>query len=252
MKRVALVTGGGRGIGAEICHALAAMGATVAVADVEGASAEALASELPGSGHGGWQADVASEESVEGVFDAVESRLGAVAILVCNAGILILREGGARPFLTDITVAEWDTTHAVNLRGVFLCCRAFLRRRKTTPVADGRIVTLSSSAAQLGGYRASCAYISSKAAILGLTKGVAREAAPMGITVNAVAPGLIDAPMTRQSLKPGDEATAIAPIPMGRLGLPSDVAGAVRYLCSPEASYLTGVTIDVNGGYRMQ
>jgi len=252
MTRVAMVTGGARGIGAEICRALADMGATIAVTDIDGGGAEALARSLPGAGHMGWAMDVADETSVEEVFSGVESRLGPLAILVCNAGVLLLQEGGARALIADTTVEDWDRTHAVNLRGTFLSCRAFLRRRRMTPVADGRIVTLSSSAAQLGGYRASCAYISSKSAILGLTKGMAREAAPLGVTVNAVAPGLIDAPMTRLSLKPGDEAAAAAPVPLGRLGLPGDVAGAVRYLCSPEASYLTGVTIDVNGGYRMQ
>ncbi|MCC7166238.1 MAG: SDR family oxidoreductase [Rhodospirillales bacterium] len=252
MGRIALVTGGARGIGESICQALAESGVTLAVADLDHTAAQRRADTLPGSGHRGWAMDVSDESHVESVFDHMESHHGPVSILVCNAGILILKEGGVKPMLTEISLEEWERTHAVNLRGTFLCCRAYLRRRQIRPVADGRIVTLSSSAAQLGGYRSSCAYISSKAAVLGLTKGMAREAAPLGITVNAVAPGLIDAPMTRLSLKPEDDAQAAAPIPMGRIGRPADVAGAVRYLCSPEAGYLTGVTIDVNGGTRMQ
>lgn len=252
MIRVALVTGGARGIGAGICRALAEAGVALAVADLDATGAQAAAAALPGSGHSGWRMDVADEASVESGFDAIEEHHGPLSILVCNAGILLLREGGVRPPLTEISLDEWERTHAVNLRGTFLCCRAFLRRRGLRPVKEGRIVTLSSSAAQLGGYRSSCAYISSKAAILGLTKAVAREAAPLGITVNAVAPGMIDAPMMRLSLKEGDEEAAAAPVPLGRIGRPEDVAGAVRYLCSADASYLTGVTIDVNGGYRMQ
>ena len=119
-------------------------------------------------------------------------------------------------------------------------------------MADGRVVTISSVAAQLGGYRSSASYIASKSAIIGLTKALARELAPHRVTVNSVAPGLIDAPMLRLSLDPADDAKASAQIPLGRLGTPQDVAGAVSFLVSKDASYITGSVIDVNGGYRMQ
>jgi 3-oxoacyl-[acyl-carrier protein] reductase len=250
--RIAIVTGGARGIGRAIATRLAADGLTIAVADRAEADAAACAAALPGDGHRGYALDVRDEVSVETLFDRVEKDLGPVGVLICNAGVLLLREGGVRPSLIETTLDEWEESHAVNTRGAFLSIRAMLRRRQAHPVAQGRIVTLSSVAAQLGGYRSSSAYISSKSAVLGLTKAAAREAAPLGVTVNALAPGLIDAPMLRLSLKPEQDEAMAGAIPLGRIGTPEDVAAACAYLVSPQASYLTGTTIDINGGYRMQ
>ncbi len=185
------------------------------------------------------------------MFASVESTLGAVSVLVAAAGILMLRPDGSRNLIAETGLEEWEKTQTVNATGCFLCCRAFARRAdKAGP--HGRVVTLSSVAAQLGGYRSSASYIASKSAVLGLTKALARELAPHRVTVNSVAPGLIIAPMLRLSLDPKDDEKAAAQIPLGRLGTPEDVAAAVGYLVSEEASYITGVTIDVNGGYRMQ
>jgi 3-oxoacyl-[acyl-carrier protein] reductase len=250
--RTAIVTGGARGIGRAIAERLARDGLRIAVADLSEAEARESAAALPGAGHLGMAVDVREEASVARLFDRVEAEAGPVGVLVCNAGILMLREGGARPPLAETTLDEWEQTHAVNTRGTFLCIREMLRRRTARPVPEGRIVTLSSVAAQLGGYRSSSAYISSKAAVLGLTKAAAREAAPLGLTVNAVAPGLIDAPMLRLSLPADQDASIAGNIPLGRIGTPEDVAEACAYLISPGAGYLTGVTLDVNGGYRMQ
>lgn len=250
--RTAIVTGGARGIGRAIAERLARDGLRIAVADLSEAEAREAAAALPGAGHLGMAVDVREEASVARLFDRVEAEAGPVGVLVCNAGILMLREGGARPPLAETTLDEWDQTHAVNTRGTFLCIREMLRRRTARPVAEARIVTLSSVAAQLGGYRSSSAYISSKAAVLGLTKAAAREAAPLGITVNAVAPGLIDAPMLRLSLPADQDASVAGNIPLGRIGTAEEVADACAYLISPGAGYLTGVTLDVNGGYRMQ
>jgi len=251
MTRIALLTGGARGIGAAIARRLADDGLTVVIADLEVEAAKSTAAALPGQGHQAYKLDVSVEADVELLFDKLEAEHGAISVLVCNAGVLIL-PGGQRPPIWDTPLEEWEKTHAVNTRGTFLCVRAYLRRRLKTPVQDGRIVTLGSVAAQLGGYRSSSAYISSKSGVLGFTKAAAREAAPLGITVNAVAPGVIDAPMLRQSLAPEGDAAMANAIPLNRLGTPEDVAAAVGYLVSPAASYLTGVTIDVNGGYRMQ
>lgn len=251
MTRLALLTGGARGIGAAIARRLAEDGLTVVIADLEVEAAEATAAALPGQGHQAFKLDVSVEADVESLFDKLEAEHGAISVLVCNAGVLIL-PGGQRPPIWETPLEEWEKTHAVNTRGTFLCVRAYLRRRLKAPVQDGRIVTLGSVAAQLGGYRSSSAYISSKSGVLGFTKAAAREAAPLGITVNAVAPGVIDAPMLRQSLSPEGDAAMANAIPLNRLGTPEDVAAAVGYLVSPAASYLTGVTIDVNGGYRMQ
>ncbi|SED70626.1 3-oxoacyl-[acyl-carrier protein] reductase [Rhizobiales bacterium GAS191] len=250
-RRVALVTGGSGGIGGAICKALAEDGLRIAVLDRDGDAAQSLAAKLPGSGHAGFAADVADEAEVGRVFAEVEDRLGPISVLVTGAGVLMLRPDGSRNLVAETGLEEWRRTQDVNATGTFLCCREYVRRRGEE-TRGGSIVTLSSVAAQLGGYRSSAAYIASKSAVLGLTKALARELAPRGITVNSVAPGLIDAPMLRLSLDPGDDAKASAQIPLGRLGTPEDVAGAVRFLVSPNASYVTGVTIDVNGGYRMQ
>jgi 3-oxoacyl-[acyl-carrier protein] reductase len=180
-------------------------------------------------------------------------KTGPAEVLVGAAGLLRLRPDGTRQPLAETSLADWEDHHAVNARGTFLCLRAYLRQWQggVKPRA-GRVVTFASVAAQLGGYRSSAAYIGSKGSVLALTKAAAREAAPLGITVNALAPGLIDAPMLRLSLAPGAEAQAAAAIPLGRIGTPADVAGAVSFLVSEDAAYMTGGVLDVNGGYRMQ
>lgn len=249
--QVALVTGGAGGIGAAICRYLAEAGHTVAVSDLDEAAAVKVANALPGSGHIGVTLNVADEASVRDAFDAVTQRLGRPTILVAAAGILHFKPNGDRPLVIETELADWQRTVSINQTGCFLTCREYARRLPEQP-DFGRIVTISSVTAQIGGYRSNAAYIASKAAILGFTKALARELAPQGVTVNAVAPGLIDAPMLRQSLSPEKDAQAAAAIPLGRIGLPEDVADAVAYLVSHGAGYQTGTTIDVNGGYRMQ
>lgn len=255
MKKLALVTGAGRGIGAAIARKLAEDGWRVAAADLTREPAAAVAASLPGEGHSAWAVDVADEASVEALFTAVEAEHGPITGLVCNAGILLMAANGERPTIFDMTLEDWERTHAVNTRGVFLCIRAYARRRRDNPVDGGRVTTTSSVAAELGGYRGSSSYISSKSAILGFTKAMARELAPLKITVNCVAPGVIDAPMlaaATPSSAPADTLETLAKaVPLGRLGLPEDIAGAVGFLLSAEASYITGATLDVNGGYRM-
>ncbi|UYV38107.1 SDR family oxidoreductase [Rhodobacteraceae bacterium D3-12] len=251
MDRRYLITGGARGIGTGIARRLANDGAQVVIADLDLGQASAAAESLPGSGHFGIEMDVTDEAAVVAGFERAEEA-GALDGVVCNAGILILRDGGERAPLVETELDEWSRTHEVNLTGTFLTVREFLRRRKSNSVSNGRIVTFTSSAAQLGGYRSSSSYISSKSGVIGLTKAVARECAGDGITCNAVAPGLIDAPMLRLSLADKDDAAAAANIPLGRIGVPEDVAGAVAFLLSEDASYMTGGVLDVNGGYRMQ
>jgi NAD(P)-dependent dehydrogenase (short-subunit alcohol dehydrogenase family) len=247
----ALVTGGAGGIGAAICVYLARAGHVVAVADLDEDAARAVAGSLPGDGHIGVSMNVADELSVKQAFDTVTNRIGRPSILIVAAGILHFKENGERPLVAEIELADWQRTVSINQTGCFLTCREYVRRLPEGPLF-GRIVTISSVTAQLGGYRSNAAYIASKAAVLGFTKALARELAPQGITVNSVAPGLIDAPMLRQSLTPDRDAQACAAIPLGRIGLPEDVADAVAYLVSPGSAYQTGTTIDVNGGYRMQ
>ncbi len=251
MSRLALVTGAARGIGAETCRRLAHGGYRVIVSDLDLRQCDAVAASLPGMGHGACRMDVSDERDVEDQFSALEAAHGSIGVLICNAGILILHNG-QRALIAETTLDDWERTHAVNTRGAFLCTRAYVRRRASAPVTHGRIIMFSSCAAQLGGYRSSAAYISSKAAILGYTKALAREVATMGITVNGIAPGLIDTEMLRAAMGPEQKGAAANSIPLGRLGLPSDIAATVEFLVSEQAGYLTGTMTDVNGGHRMQ
>ncbi len=249
--RLALVTGGGRGIGEAVCRRLAASGYRIVAADIDGDNARRVAQSL-GEGHHVRQFDASEDAAVDAAFDDIETHIGPVAALVCVAGLLLM-PGGERSPIRGTTLADWERTFAVNTRSVFLCGRAYLQRREAKPVPHGRIVTFGSVAAQLGGYRSSAAYIGAKAAVLGFTKAMARESAHLGVTVNAVAPGLIDTEMLRGTVRSsGALDAAAANIPLGRIGTVDDVAGAVDYLLSEHAAYITGNVIDVNGGYRMQ
>lgn len=250
--RVAVVTGGGRGIGERICIHMARMGMRVVVADIDGASANRVAGLLEAGGHEARQVDVSDEGAVTALFADVEERIGPVSVLVCAAGLLIM-PGGERPLIKDMTLDIWERSHAVNARGAFLCSREYLRHREARPVADGRVVFFGSVAAQLGGYRSSAAYIGAKASVMAYAKAFARESAHLNITSNVIAPGLIDTDMLRSTVSSsGALAAAAQNIPLGRIGTVDDVAAAVDYLVSPEAAYVTGNVIDVNGGYRMQ
>ncbi len=252
MSKVCLVTGAAGGIGKAVVSRLAQDGYAVLAADLSEAAAEAAIEGLPGDGHRAIVLDVTSELAVAAAFAEAEMRGTPVDKVVAAAGILLFAANGERPLLTDITLKDWELTHAVNSTGTFLQLREFLRSAGRRQIENGRFVGFSSVAAQLGGYRSSVAYITSKSAVLGLIKAGAREAASLGVTVNAVAPGLIDAPMLRQSLPPENDATAAANIPLQRIGTPQEVAGTVSFLLGPDASYITGAVIDVNGGYRMQ
>lgn len=250
-QRVALVTGGGRGIGECVCRQLAQAGLKIAVADIDEGNARRVAESL-GAGHMARAFDVADEAQVCAALDEIENTLGPVAVLVCVAGILIL-PNGERPLIKDMTLDNWERSFAVNARGAFLCSREYLRRREARPVEGGRVVFFGSVAAQLGGYRSSAAYIGAKAAVMGYAKAFAREAAHLGITANAIAPGLIDTEMLRSTVTSSGALKAASDnIPLGRIGTVDDCAAAVGYLVSPQAAYITGNVIDVNGGYRMQ
>ena len=250
-RRVALITGGGSGIGAAAAGLLARDGLAVAVTDLRPDAANAVKAGLPGEGHRAYALDVADEHQIAAVFAAAEREIGPVAVLVCCAGIII-SPPPAPPDIAEMDAANWDRTFDINARGVFLCIRAFLRARTKTPVEHGRIIAISSAAAQLGGYRGSADYIASKAAVIALIKVAARQAARHGITANSIAPGPIETPMYRAAVPVGAEGPMLGLVPLGRLGQPEEVAAAIAFLASPQAAYITGSTIDVNGGYRMQ
>ena len=235
-NRVALVTGGSRGIGEAIAIALAKAGAAVAV-NYRERSQEAAAVVENIQRNGGRAAAIAADVSLAGavrhMISDVESRLGPIDILVNNAGIAVTRG------LDEITEEDFDRTVAVNLKSAFLCTQGVLagmRRRRW-----GRIVNISSIAAR-GAGSISVAYNASKAGLEGLTRGYASRLAPEGVTVNAVAPGLIDTEMGRPLI----EAGVVARIPVGRSGTGEEIAQAVMLLVRD--GFITGQTLAVNGG----
>jgi len=252
MNGTCLVTGAAGGIGEFVCRRLADEGFRVLAADLSLEAAARVVAGLPGEGHRAIALNVAHEAAVTAAFAEAEALDAPIDQVVAAAGILLFAANGERPPITDITLADWDRTQTVNSTGTFLLLREYLRGANRRRIENGRFVGFSSVAAQLGGYRSSSAYIASKGAVMALIKAGARESAHLGITVNAVAPGLIDAPMLRLSLPPENDATAAANIPLNRIGTPEDVAGAVAFLMGADASYITGAVIDVNGGYRMQ
>jgi NAD(P)-dependent dehydrogenase (short-subunit alcohol dehydrogenase family) len=245
--KVAIVTGGGRGIGEAISKTLARGGAKVVVNDVLREEVDRVARELNKSGAEavGLQADISDEKQVEEFIGKALNRFGQIDILVNNAGTIIFHEG-EKALIWEMSVEEWDKILAVNLKGTFLCSRAVLREMVKTSKPGRRIINFSSGAAKLGGMLSSSAYIASKAGVIGLTKVMAREAAPYGITVNAIAPGMIDTSMMRLTTPPEKDKEVAKVIPLGRLGTPQEIAEAVLFLASDAASYITGATIDVN------
>jgi 3-oxoacyl-[acyl-carrier protein] reductase len=240
--QTALVTGGSRGIGRAICVELAREGASVVVnyrARAEEAAATAEEIRNAGGTAEVCAADVADEAQSRALAAFAIRTYGRLDILVCNAGIVRDQLLGA------MKVDEWDDVMRTNVRGVFLPIREALPRMMSQ--RSGSIVLLSSVAADRGG-RGHANYVASKGAINAMTKSLAIELAPRGIRVNAVAPGIIETEMTHR-IRTFGEAEISGQIPLKRYGKPEDVARAVRFLASPDASYITGQIVGVTGGF---
>ena len=244
--KVAIVTGAGRGMGKVTALTLARDGAAVVVNDVRREWAEAVAGEIEAAGGQAmaYVADVSDEAQVEAMVAATVERFGTVDILVNNAGILRPRSP-----LETISLEEWELMMAVNVTGVFLCTRAVLPIMKAR--RSGKIVNISSSAGRSVSTFGGAHYTTSKAAVLGLTRHTANEAAPYNINVNATAPGSMDTEMVREMSTPEHMERERQKIPLRRLGTTQDEANLVAFLCSEESSYITGATIDINGGDLM-
>ncbi|MFV0315407.1 MAG: SDR family NAD(P)-dependent oxidoreductase [Microthrixaceae bacterium] len=245
--RVAIVTGAASGIGLAIASRLAGDGHDVALFDRDAQAVDGAAGGIAAEGHTAraYAVDVTDRERIGEAVGEVRSDLGDPLVLVNNAGI-----DGFSAFL-DIAPEVWERTLGVNVGGTFNCCQAVIP--VMLEAGWGRIVNISSSSAQ-GGQQMMAHYVSSKAAMIGLTKSLALEFGPSGITVNTIPPGFIDTPMLRDAesrglLGPGVEA-AIATTPVRRAGLPEDIAATTAFLVSEEAAYITGQVIGVNGGRR--
>ena len=239
-----MITGAASGIGRGIAVAFAREGAHIVVADrVDESAAAVVLNEIAEAGTRGLfvRTDVSDEASVRHMADVALREFGRVDILVNNAGIF------TESLLEDMSVEDWDRVVNTNLRGTFLCTRVLIGQMLAR--RDGRIINIASVVGQSGN-PGQANYVASKAGLLGLTKSLAQELASRNITVNAVAPGFIETDMTNV-LKDEHKARITQAIPMGRIGRAEEVAAAVRFLASDEASYITGNVIDVNGGMYM-
>jgi 3-oxoacyl-[acyl-carrier protein] reductase len=250
-ERVVVVTGGSRGIGRAICVALAAQGTKIFFnyysptnpEAEEAAAAETMERVLKAGGVQavGICANVADAGQVAGFFDQVMNAAGRIDVLVNNAGIT--RDN----LLVRMKEQEWDAVLNVNLKGPFLCTQ--IAARIMGKQRGGRIINMASIVGVIGNM-GQANYVAAKAGIIGLTKTAAKEYAARGVTVNAVAPGFIETDMTA-GLPEKVRTAMLAQIPLGRAGQPDDVAGAVRFLASDEAAYITGQVIHVSGGMYM-
>jgi NAD(P)-dependent dehydrogenase (short-subunit alcohol dehydrogenase family) len=244
--KVALVTGGRRGMGKSHALALASQGAKVIVTDTNLEECEQVVKEIE-SNNGeaiALKLDVTKKAEVEQVFDAAIKKFGQLDILVNNAGIF-----SPKPAL-EMTEEEWDRTIAINLKGEFLCAQRAAREMAKNKW--GRIINIASIASGgVGvGFPGASHYVASKGGIIGMSETMAIEWAPLGITVNVIAPGAIDTPMVAASQMPKQAMEAIlSAIPLKRIGKPEEVSAAVVFLASPEASYITGATFYVDGGW---
>jgi NAD(P)-dependent dehydrogenase (short-subunit alcohol dehydrogenase family) len=242
------VTGAGRGIGAATAKRLAAEGAAVAVIDLRAAdTAETVAAIEDAGGKAiGIGCDVAVTDQVDAAVEQTIGELGGLDVLVNNAGVI--RDN----LLFKMTDEDWDTVIAVHLRGSFLCARA--AQRQMVAQRSGRIINLSSTSAL--GNRGQANYAAAKAGIQGFTRTLAIELGPYGINVNSISPGFIVTPMIEETARRMGVSVedfmkgAAEMLPVRRVGTPEDIAGVVAFLAGPDASYITGQNLYVDGGYR--
>lgn len=243
-KRV-LVTGGAGGIGREVALAFAAAGSRVAVVDLAQDEVKAVVAEMDGGPHVALATDLRPVAGHAKLIESVVAGLGDLDVLVCAAAVLVRRAN-----VDDISEADWDFQHDINLKSTFFLnqavARVFRQRGR-----GGRIINFTSQGWWSGGFGGSVAYAATKGGIVSMTRGLARSLAKDNITVNAVSPGAADTAMMRSGMTDESLAATAAAIPLGRMAAPSELAGAVLFLASNHAGYITGATINVSGGWLM-
>jgi 3-oxoacyl-[acyl-carrier protein] reductase len=245
--RSVLITGGGKGLGKVYAEEFAKAGAHVTAADIDVKAAEAVAAALHGSGLSalGLGVDVADEDSTKAMAKAALDRFGAIDVLINNASLMSVLP---RRSWLEIPVDEWDRVMAVNLRGMFLCCRAVFPAMQAQK--RGKIVNISSSRVWEGAPNR-LHYTTSKAGVIGLTRALAREVGEFGITVNALTPGMTQSETQVASSSGNYLATRVAGRAIERVQVPADLVGAVMFLSSAASDFMTGQTINVDGGKSM-
>jgi 3-oxoacyl-[acyl-carrier protein] reductase len=245
-ERVAIVTGGGKGIGKHYCKGLAAEGAAVVVAEIDAAAAESTAAELRAAGHRAMEAptDVSDEASVNAMVARTLDTFGRVDILVNNAAIFA-SVGFTHAPHDQISVEEWDRMFAVNVRGVWLCCKAVIPPMRER--GYGKIINIASGTAWKGTPNM-LHYVTSKAAVAGLTRALAREIGTTGICVNTIAPGYTESEALAPSVTPERRQQALRERIIQRPEVPEDLVGAAVFLASPASDFITGQTLHVDGG----
>jgi len=241
----ALVTGGGQGLGRTFSHALAASGRAVVIADINAENAEAVADAIRATGGtaAAVATDVADPLSVAHMADEAESAVGRVDVLVNNAALFSTLSMG--PF-DEIALEEWNRVMAVNLTGAFLCCQALVPRMCHR--GYGKVINIS-SATVLTGRPGYLHYVSAKAGLVGLTRALASEVGPRGVRVNAITPGSTRTEIERATITPEARAEMARQTALRRVQVPDDLTGAVLFLASPGSDFITGQTLNVDGGF---
>jgi NAD(P)-dependent dehydrogenase (short-subunit alcohol dehydrogenase family) len=239
-----IVTGAAGGIGAATAALFAQCGARVMAVDLDDRAVAEVAAALPGTGHAAHACDLADLSAHQALLDRAGAELGPVRCLAHLAAVLRRRSD-----VTTVTEQDWDVQLEVNLKATFFLCRAAAQAMREH--GGGSIVTFASQGAWTGGFGGSVVYSASKGGVVSLTRGLARTYGPHGVRVNAVAPGQIETPMLVTGLDDAVRDRMVADTPLGRIGRPAEVAGAVVFLASDHASFISGATVNVSGGFLM-